>query len=170
MHFANSGDSPILVFYRMRLPVRRTNIQPLGEIMASIKSITRLSFILAVTAFSTLIADPATACQKPVLAKKTDSNKNKEKQMASISKCPVLAPAHRHTAAGAYSNDQWWPSQLNLEILHQNSAKGNPLGADFDYAEAFNKLDLTAVKKDICLLYTSPSPRDATLSRMPSSA
>ena len=117
--------------------------------MASIKSITRLSFILAVTAFSALIADPASACQKPVLAKKTDSNKNKEKQMASISKCPVLAPAHRHTAAGAYSNDQWWPSQLNLEILHQNSAKGNPLGADFDYAEAFNKLDLTAVKKDI---------------------
>ena len=74
--------------------------------------------------------------------------------MNSMSKCPVLAPTQRHTAAGAYSNDEWWPSQLNLQILHQNSVKANPLGADFDYAEEFNKLDLTTVKKDIEVLLT----------------
>ena len=49
----------------------------------------------------------------------------------------------------AMSNQEWWPNQLDLEILRQNSAKSNPLGGDFDYAEEFSKLDLEAVKKDI---------------------
>ncbi len=49
----------------------------------------------------------------------------------------------------AMSNQDWWPEQLNLEILHQNSLKSNPLGADFDYAAEFSKLDLAALKKDI---------------------
>ncbi|WP_437188543.1 catalase/peroxidase HPI [Planctomicrobium sp. SH668] len=64
-------------------------------------------------------------------------------------------PSARNTAAGAMSNRDWWPNQLNLSILHQNSAKGNPLGADFDYAEEFNKLDLAAVKKDLAELMTT---------------
>ncbi len=68
-------------------------------------------------------------------------------------KCPVMnvsiGAGHRHTAAGAYSNRDWWPEQLNLDILHQNSARSNPLGNDFDYAEEFKKLDLAAVKKDL---------------------
>ncbi|MEC9374073.1 MAG: peroxidase family protein, partial [Planctomycetota bacterium] len=50
---------------------------------------------------------------------------------------------------GAMSNQDWWPNQLNLEILHQNSLKSNPLGNDFDYAAEFAKLDLAAVKRDI---------------------
>jgi len=75
-----------------------------------------------------------------------------------MSKCPVMgavaAPSARHTAAGSYSNADWWPNQLNLKILHQNSVKGNPLGADFDYAEEFKKLDLDALNKDIDALLT----------------
>lgn len=122
--------------------------------MTSIKPFARLSFVLAAMAVSALIADAASARENPLAAKKTDSTETKEKQMSSISKCPVLAPAQRHTAAGAYSNGEWWPSQLNLQILHQNSVKGNPLGADFDYAEEFSKLDLTEVKKDIEVLLT----------------
>ena len=67
------------------------------------------------------------------------------------------APGHRDPqgAAGgtmtgkAMTNKDWWPNQLNLEILHQNSLKSNPLGADFDYATEFQKLDLAAVKSDI---------------------
>ncbi len=47
------------------------------------------------------------------------------------------------------SNKDWWPNQLDIEILHQNSLKSNPLGAEFDYAAEFQKLDLAAVKKDI---------------------
>ena len=53
-------------------------------------------------------------------------------------KCPVMnaaGPGQRHTAAGMYSVDDWWPNRLNLDILHQNSAKSNPLGEDFNYAE-----------------------------------
>ncbi len=74
-----------------------------------------------------------------------------------IGKCPVMgAPIpNRHTVAGALTNKDWWPNQLNLSILHQNSAKGNPLGTKFNYAEEFKKLDLNAVKKDINTLLTT---------------
>ena len=61
----------------------------------------------------------------------------------------------RHTAAGLMSNSDWWPNQLNLKILHQNSVKGNPMGADFNYAEEFSKLDLAALKQDLRALMTS---------------
>lgn len=54
-----------------------------------------------------------------------------------------------NVAAGAMNYQDWWPNQLNLQVLHQNSAKGNPLGGDFNYAEEFNKLNLDEVKKDI---------------------
>ena len=54
-------------------------------------------------------------------------------------KCPVMgpiaSPSARITAAGTYSNGDWWPNQLNLQILHQNSLKSNPMGGDFNYAE-----------------------------------
>ncbi len=74
--------------------------------------------------------------------------------MSDISKCPVLNPAQRHTAAGALSNASWWPDQLNLKILHQNSALTNPLGSEFDYAKEFSSLDLASVKKDLNDLMT----------------
>ena len=70
-------------------------------------------------------------------------------------KCPMTAPAHRHTAAGSVSNGYWWPNSLNLRILHQNSPMSNPLGEAFDYAEAFESLDLGALKKDIATLLTT---------------
>lgn len=80
-------------------------------------------------------------------------------QEGDVAKCPVMgnvaAPSARHTAAGSYSNADWWPNQLNLGILHQNSTKGNPLGADFNYAEEFKKLDLDALTKDVDALMTS---------------
>ena len=70
-------------------------------------------------------------------------------------KCPVMHGATQMpTTAGSYSNGDWWPNQLNLQILHQNSLKGNPMGQEFDYAQEFNKLDLAAVKKDINALMT----------------
>ncbi len=58
-------------------------------------------------------------------------------------------------AADGFSNRDWWPNQLNLQILHQNSMKSNPMGADFNYAVEFKKLDLNAVKKDINALMTT---------------
>ncbi|MCR9137963.1 MAG: catalase/peroxidase HPI [Alphaproteobacteria bacterium] len=66
-------------------------------------------------------------------------------------KCPVM---HAHTSVGVRSNRDWWPNQLNLKMLHQNSAKSDPMDADFDYAAEFKSLDLDAVKKDLHALMT----------------
>jgi len=77
--------------------------------------------------------------------------------MSDISKCPVmghLAPQNRHTAAAAMNNGDWWPNQLNLNILRQNSAKSDPLAPGFNYAEEFKKLDLEALRKDLAALMT----------------
>ncbi|QDT10022.1 catalase/peroxidase HPI [Planctomycetes bacterium K23_9] len=88
-----------------------------------------------------------------------DSKTTPTQGQNAIAKCPVMnaptAPAMRHTAAGAYSNRDWWPNQLNVGILHQNSVKGNPMGADFDYAKEFKTLDLDALAKDVDELLTS---------------
>ena len=75
--------------------------------------------------------------------------------MESESKCPALGGLHRQTAVGTISNQHWWPSQLNLKILHQNSPMSDPMGKDFNYAEEFETLDLDALKKDIDKLMTT---------------
>lgn len=64
-------------------------------------------------------------------------------------KCPVMHGGNTRLDGRGTKNLDWWPNQLNLRILHQNDGKSNPLDEHFDYAEAFNKLDLKAVKKDI---------------------
>ncbi|MEM7061720.1 MAG: catalase/peroxidase HPI [Cyanobacteria bacterium P01_B01_bin.77] len=63
--------------------------------------------------------------------------------------CPFTGATRQFTAGTGRSNQDWWPNQLNLKILHQHSPKANPMGEVFNYAEAFNSLDLTAVKRDI---------------------
>ena len=75
--------------------------------------------------------------------------------MSDESKCPVMGGGAQRPAAGrGTSNRDWWPNQLNLNILHQNSPLGNPMGEAFNYAEEFKKLDLEALKKDLCALMT----------------
>lgn len=69
-------------------------------------------------------------------------------------RCPVTGKTRKASASGGTSNQEWWPNQLNLKILHQNSAKSNPLGTNFDYAEEFNKLDFNALKTDLYALMT----------------
>ena len=69
--------------------------------------------------------------------------------------CPFSGAARKATAGTGTSNQQWWPEQLNLRILHQHSAKVNPMGDEFDYAEAFKSLDLDALKRDIFDLMTT---------------
>ena len=70
------------------------------------------------------------------------------------SKCPVTGRTSNPTAGGGRSNQDWWPNQLNLKILHQHSNLSNPMGEEFNYAEEFKKLDLAAVKKDLYALMT----------------
>jgi catalase-peroxidase len=69
--------------------------------------------------------------------------------MTDNNKCPFS-----HTTGGGTSNRDWWPNQLRLEILRQHSSKSNPMGEGFNYAEAFESLDLDAVKKDLRELMT----------------
>ena len=66
--------------------------------------------------------------------------------MSNESKCPVM---HHAQAQGTIANQQWWPNQLNLKMLHQNPPSSNPMGEDFNYAEAFNTLDLAELQRDI---------------------
>lgn len=74
--------------------------------------------------------------------------------MSEESKCPVTGKSSRQVAGGGTSNRDWWPNKLNLKILHQHSAKSNPMGEDFNYAEEFNKLDYAALKQDLFDLMT----------------
>ena len=68
----------------------------------------------------------------------------------SVQTCPVMGGPHAgHTAVGSTANQHWWPNQLSLTMLHQNSPMANPMGDDFDYAAEFKTLDLAAVKHDL---------------------
>ena len=69
-------------------------------------------------------------------------------------KCPVIHEIATNAASRGRSNADWWPNQLNLKILAQNTPASNPMDADFDYATEFAKLDLAAVKDDLTGLMT----------------
>ncbi|MDA9929874.1 catalase/peroxidase HPI [Alphaproteobacteria bacterium] len=69
-------------------------------------------------------------------------------------KCPVMHGGIKHTTFGVRSNRDWWPNQLNLKILHQNSSLSNPMGPAFNYAEAFKTVDLEALRQDLFDLMT----------------
>ena len=75
--------------------------------------------------------------------------------MSNEAKCPFSGGAGKNSVSGgAPKNADWWPNQLNLKILQQHSSKSDPMGADFNYAEAFKSLDLDAVIKDLHVLMT----------------
>jgi catalase-peroxidase len=78
----------------------------------------------------------------------TNQNSNGE------SKCPFSGAATKQSAGSGTRNNDWWPKQLKLSILRQNSSLSNPMGDHFNYAEEFNSLDLNAVKKDLHELMT----------------
>ncbi len=74
--------------------------------------------------------------------------------MSEESKCPVTGHAGMTSASRGTSNREWWPNQLNLNILHQHAPASNPMDPNFDYAKEFKKLNLDAVKKDLAKLMT----------------
>jgi catalase-peroxidase len=96
-----------------------------------------------VTSFAVLAAT-LSACAQTSL-----SLESRGEPMEASAACPVMDVGDTSTVAAPLSNQDWWPNQLNLQVLHQNSVMGNPMGADFDYAAEFKSLDLAAVKKDI---------------------
>ena len=78
-----------------------------------------------------------------------------EQNQSTEAKCPFSGGARKHTMAGAPTNADWWPNQLNLKILHQHSALSDPMGEAFNYAKEFKSLDLDAVIKDLHALMTT---------------
>ncbi|MEQ8661143.1 MAG: peroxidase family protein, partial [Gammaproteobacteria bacterium] len=73
----------------------------------------------------------------------------------SAGQCPVM---HGGATRAGSSNMDWWPNALNLDILHQHDRKTDPLGADFDYREALQQLDVAALKQDLHALMTASQP------------
>ncbi len=106
-------------------------------------------FTYAATGLAALFVASCASTSDAPSSSSTAEVKTSVETAESIEACPVMGGGMRATEAGYRDNDDWWPNRLNLDILHQNSAKSDPLGADFDYAEAFASLDLEAVKKDI---------------------
>ena len=122
--------------------------------------ITTVHFASAMTSFAMLCIATSVLAQDRLALKKDSTPQIAGKETDSSSKCPVIGgtqkpSSERHTAAGTMSNGDWWPNQLNLRILHQNSSKSDPMGEAFNYAEEFKKLDLEALKKDLRELMTS---------------
>ena len=75
--------------------------------------------------------------------------------MSNEGKCPVMHGSKPQPSTGSSANQEWWPNQLNLKILNQNSPQVDPMGADFNYAKEFKTLDLKALKADLTELMTS---------------
>ena len=75
--------------------------------------------------------------------------------MSTEAKCPFSGDGRTNRVAGSQSNIEWWPNQLKLNILHQNSSLSNPMGGEFNYAEEFKSLNLNALKKDLMELMTN---------------
>ena len=82
-------------------------------------------------------------------------NNNTSYNVNGESKCPFIGGSLKQSAGGGTGNRDWWPNQLKLNILRQNSSLSNPMGKTFNYAEAFKTLDLDAVKKDLFDLMTT---------------
>jgi catalase-peroxidase len=80
---------------------------------------------------------------------------NKLNSQGNVSKCPYLGGVLREGAGGGNANRDWWPNQLNLNILRQHSSLSDPMDESFNYAQEFKKLDLAAVKKDLYELMTN---------------
>ncbi|MBB12829.1 MAG: catalase/peroxidase HPI, partial [Flavobacteriaceae bacterium] len=80
---------------------------------------------------------------------------NKSNGQGDVNKCPYLGGVLREGAGGGSINKDWWPNQLNLNILRQHSSLSDPMDENFDYAEEFKKLDLDAVKQDLYELMTN---------------
>ena len=86
---------------------------------------------------------------------RTDNKTTLADVNTSEAKCPFHGGALKQSAGGGTRNRDWWPNQLKLNILRQNSSLSNPMDESFNYAEEFKSLDLAEVKKDIVKLMTT---------------
>ena len=73
---------------------------------------------------------------------------------SNAAKCPVMSGIHGSSPSSSTANQHWWPNQLNIKVLHQNTIESDPMGKDFNYADEFKSLDLDAVRNDLIELMT----------------
>ena len=92
----------------------------------------------------------ATAARARVPSKRSVKTAQPDK----LGQCPVMHGVAANATGAGRSIRDWWPNQLNLKLLHQQSVQSNPMGGDFNYAAEFKKLDLQALKKDLYALMT----------------
>ncbi len=85
----------------------------------------------------------------------SDLKKLKKYIMSNEGKCPFMSGELKHASGRGTSNRDWWPNELKLNVLRQHAAKSNPLGDDFDYAEAFSSIDYDQLKKDVVEVLTT---------------
>ncbi|MCB1050056.1 MAG: catalase/peroxidase HPI [Acidobacteria bacterium] len=78
--------------------------------------------------------------------------------MSDEGKCPFTGKEHKHTAGSGTANRDWWPNQLNLKVLNQNSPLIDPMGSEFSYAKAFQNIDYQALKNELYALMTDSQP------------
>jgi catalase-peroxidase len=83
-----------------------------------------------------------------------DNKGNYNINSSDASQCPFLSGAQKKSAGGGTSNRDWWPNELKLNILRQHASKSNPMGDDFNYAEAFNSVDFATLKQEVIDLMT----------------
>lgn len=127
--------------------------------MKSTRNLTAAAVMSLASSFS--FAEPPVSTGKPLTQPdKYSVDLHGAKGQENLNQCPVVGGAQRPasermTAAGGMANRDWWPNQLNLQVLHQNSPKGNPMGESFNYADEFKKLDLNELKKDLEVLMTT---------------
>lgn len=158
-------------FSFLKLPHRQSILNAGRHILNRSSSIVGMALLLGAIAAGTAAAD-GTKAELTSAKQATGAAAAHTGMKATGGKCPVTGAIQYFTAAkaeagaGEYdkepettvlemSNQDWWPNRLNLQMLHQNSAKSNPMGDDFNYAEEFKKLDLEAVKQDINQVLTT---------------
>jgi catalase-peroxidase len=88
-----------------------------------------------------------------MLAQRTFPNSKRQDAAMTTEKPAGKCPFNAAAGVGTTNRD-WWPNQLRVDLLHQHSSKSDPMGQDFNYAEAFNTLDLPALKQDLTALMT----------------
>ncbi len=101
------------------------------------------------------LAAPSVALAKSESTKMQAAADRQAAESYAAGRCPVMHGTNAYKATGSFANQHWWPNQLNLKLLHQNSSLSDPMRQGFNYAEEFKTLDLTAVRQDLEVLMTT---------------
>lgn len=110
---------------------------------------------VAVAGTAATLASPSVALAESESTKMQAATDAQAAGSGAVGRCPVMHGPNAYKATGSFANQHWWPNQLNLKLLHQNSSLSDPMGEGFNYAKEFKTLDLGAVRQDLEALMTT---------------